>query len=486
MTASNTAGASSALMLWSAIDWQKVEKNVYRLQVRIAKAVQAKKYGKVKALQWILVHSVSAKLLSIRKVATNKGKRTAGIDGITWATDNQKALAVNQLKRHGYKSRPLRRIYIPKSNGKTRPLGIPTMKDRAMQALYLLTLEPISETTADKNSYGFRPKRSCHDAIEQCFTLLARKASVKWILECDIKGCFDNINHSWIMDNIPIDKTILHQFIKSGFIENGSKYPTHSGTTQGGVISACIANMTLDKLETTIKNSVAKSNLIHVCRYADDFIVTGRNPEILKNEVKSAIINFLGDRGLELSSEKTKITHINEGFDFLGFNIRKYRDKLLIKPSKQSVKDFLTTIRKFLNKNITAKQECILLNINPKIIGWARYYRHAVSKDVFNYVDDQIYRSLQKWINKRHPNKSEHWKSKKYFRAEGGRNWVFSTTYANEKGIKCTEKRCLALDILIKRHIKIRADANPYDPKYREYFENRELLGRSKYGLKMA
>ena len=215
MTA-NLAGASLTSVLWPAIDWWEIENNVRRLQMRIAKAIKAKKYGKVKALQWILTHSVSGKLFAIRRVTTNTGKRTAGIDGLTWKTDKQKSVAFTELKKHGYRSKPLRRIYIPKSNGKMRPLGIPTMRDRAMQALYLLALEPISEMNADINSYGFRPKRSCHDAIEKCFTLLARKVfSPNWVLEGDIKGCFDNISHDWVMSNIPLDKAILKQFLKS-------------------------------------------------------------------------------------------------------------------------------------------------------------------------------------------------------------------------------------------------------------------------------
>lgn len=486
MTANYLAGASLTSILWPTIDWWKIEHDVRRLQIRIAKAAKAKKHGKVKALQWILTHSISAKLLAIRRVTTNKGKKTAGIDGITWKTNKQKSVAIMELRKHGYKSQPLRRIYIPKSNGKKRPLGIPTMKDRAMQALYLFALEPVSEVNADNNSYGFRPKRSCHDAIEQCFIILARKVSPKWILEGDIKGCFDNINHDWVMKNIPLDKSILRQFLKSGFIESGRLYPTNYGTPQGGVISACIANMVLDGLEKQVKESVPNGNSINVCRYADDFIVTGVSKDILKNKIIPVIESFMCKRGLELSPDKTKVTYIDKGFDFLGFNVRKYNNKLLIKPSKSSIKNIIENIRNYLRKNKTSKTENILLNINPKIRGWATYCRHAVSKCAFSYVDDQIYSVLNKWIARRHPHKNAHWRSKKYFRSAGGKNWSFHAKYTDNKGREFVIDRFLASKIPIKRHVKIRTNANPYDPEFKDYFRKRKLLGLTKYGFKMA
>jgi len=220
MMTSLEVSASSDNSEWQSINWKTVEQHVLKLQMRIAKAIREGKQGKAKALQWLLTHSKSAKLLAVRRVSQNKGKRTAGIDGITWNSDAQRLAAVNHLSRKGYKAKPLRRIYIPKKNGKLRPLGIPCMIDRAQQALHLLALEPISETIADPNSYGFRPNRSTADAIGQCFICLAKPSSAQWVLEGDIKACFDKIGHQWLMDNIPTDKRMLKQWLGCGFICN--------------------------------------------------------------------------------------------------------------------------------------------------------------------------------------------------------------------------------------------------------------------------
>lgn len=239
-------------------------------------ATQAGRWGKVKALQRLLTHSFSAKVLAVRRVTENQGKNTPGVDRVIWNTAVKKARAVRLLNGRGYKALPLRRVYIPKSNGKQRPLGIPSMRCRAMQALHLLALDPVAEVTADLNSYGFRKERSCADAIEQCFNALSNATCAEWVLEADIKSCFDRISHDWVLANVPMDKAILRKWLKAGFIEKHVLYPTEEGTPQGGIASPVIANLVLDGLEKRLLEAYPKTNQkgkkakVNLVRYADD------------------------------------------------------------------------------------------------------------------------------------------------------------------------------------------------------------------------
>jgi RNA-directed DNA polymerase len=285
------------------LDWKTVQLKVKRLQMRIAKAVKEKKYRLVRSLQWLLTHSYSAKLLAVKRVTSNKGKNTPGVDGVVWKTSHQKMQAVKHLRRHGYEAAPLRRVYIPKKSGKLRPLGIPTMYDRAMQALHAFALVPISETLADKYSYGFRQGRCCADAIRHCFDRFCHTTDPEWILEADIAACFDNISHKWILDNIPIDKKVLKQWLNAGFLDKGELFPTLKGTPQGEIISPVIMNMTLDGLECAARKAApwyapgTKSrNGITVIRYADDFVITSKSREVLEQKVLPAVKAFLAQR----------------------------------------------------------------------------------------------------------------------------------------------------------------------------------------------
>jgi RNA-directed DNA polymerase len=476
MTAQNysVTGASPAYdYLWRQINWQHVESEVRRLQMRIAKAVQQGKWGKVKALQWLLTHSHNAKLLAIRRVTQNTGAKTSGVDNVLWQSSEQKYNAAQSLQRRGYQAQPLRRIYIPKKNGKQRPLGIPTMKDRAMQALYLLALEPISEIKADKNSYGFRPKRSTADAIGQCFIALARKTSAQWILEGDIKACFDGISHRWLMDHIPMDNAILQQWLAAGYIEKDAFYDTIAGTPQGGIISPTLANMALDGLEEVVKQATNKTDKINVIRYADDFVITGKSRDILEQTVKPVVVEFLAERGLTLSDEKTHIVHIDQGFDFLGFNVRKYNGKLLIKPAKKSIKSFLDDIRTLIKSHPTIKTDSLIRLLNPKLRGWANYYRHVVSKEIFSKIDNSIFKTLCCWTKRRHRGRSAKWLYEKYFRHPMPTSWWFHAKSYTAEGNLVLLKLFILAQVKIERHVKIKAEATPYHSAYESYFAQR-------------
>ena len=468
---------------WKGIDWKQAEENVNRLQIRIVKATLEQKWRLVKRLQYLVTHSFYAKAL-VRRVSTNKGKKTPGIDGVVWSTDREKIEAVMRLNPQTYHASALKRVYIEKFGKKEkRPLGIPTMKDRSMQALQLLALEPVAETTADRISFGFRKYRSPEDAREYAFSVLSRKDSAQWILEGDIKSCFDKISHQWIADNIPTDKRILKEFLKCGYVEKGRLYPTEEGSPQGGVISPTYANMVLDGLEPMIlgvywaskKGTVSvknNRNKVHVVRFADDFIVTAANKKALE-EIREMISDFLVPRGLKLSEEKTLITHIDDGFDFLGWNFRKYKGKLIIKPSRKSVEKVTKAISCIIKDNHTAPQEMLIRKLNEVTKGWADYHHSACAKSTYGKLDHRIWEMLWKWAKRRHPNKGKHWIKERYWKTHKGRKWSFMT-----------EKNILFLmsDMPIVRKGQIAMNKNPFLEK--AYYEERSR--RHRYNRKKA
>ena len=462
---------------WKSIDWEKAEAEVNRLQARIAKATQEKKWNTVKRLQYLLTHSYYAKALAVRKVTTNKGKNTPGVDRELWSTPASKMRGVLTLTDKGYKAKPLRRVFIEKKGKKAkRPLGIPCMYDRAMQALYALALDPVSETTADGKSFGFRKGRCAQDACEYIFTALSRKVSPQWVLEGDIKGCFDHISHDWLIEHIPMDKSVLKQFLKAGFIFQDELFPTDEGTPQGGVISPILANMTLDGMQKALSdrfhtNRQGKVSLqyknahkINLVRYADDFIVTAATREIAE-EAKELIRDFLQTRGLELSEGKTVITHIDDGFDMLGWTFRKFKGKLIIKPSKKALKAIKLALHEtILGRGKAWKQEDLIKKLNQQIRGWANYHQSVCASEAFTHIDYVLYELLWRWAKRRQPQKSREWIASNYWHTKQNKNWVFST--------ENSELLCLS-HVPIVRHTKIRMDATPYFDT--QYFTDRKF-----------
>jgi RNA-directed DNA polymerase len=477
------SAASRGVNEWDQIHWPIVHERVRRLQTRIAQATRDQNWRRVKALQRFLINSFSARVLAVKRVSENDGKRTPGVDGEVWSTPVAKWKAVQRLNSRDLPPQPLRRVYIPKGGStKTRPLGIPTMIIRAQQALHLLGLEPVAETRADPHSYGFRRYRGTQDAIERVFNLLAMKGSAPWILEGDIKGCFDNFGHGWLESHIPMDKKVLRDWLNAGYVESGKLFATEAGTPQGGIASPTIANIALDGLEAQLAErfgrpqSALKHNRVRMVRYCDDFIITGNSQELLEKEVKPCVEAFLAERGLELSKEKTVITHISEGFDFLGQNVRKYDGKLLIKPSARNVTTFLESVRETIRVNRAVKQDALIKLLNPMIRGWANYHRHVVAKTTYAAVDHHIWQALWRWARRRHPNKSCWWVRQKYFRSQDHRHWVFATQTQGYEGKSRTLTLISASDTRIVRHVRVKSDANPFDPAWDSYFAHRTSM----------
>lgn len=456
--------ASARWSSWNTISWSDAHQHVRRLQARIAKAAKAENWRSVSRLQKLLIRSTNGKAVAVRRVTENQGRKTPGVDGLTWSTPQAKWLAMQDLKSRPYSPKPLRRIHIPKANGGKRPLGIPTMKDRTMQALHWLALDPVAETRADLNSYGFRSGRSTADAIAQCHNALSRSGSPQWILEGDIKGCFDNISHEWLLHHVPMDRGTLSKWLKAGFLEGRTLFPTNAGTPQGGIISPTLANLALDGMERLLKENLPRRAKINFVRYADDFIVTGDSQEILATKVKPLLVSFLAERGLTLSDTKTKITHVTDGFDFLGWRIQKHKAFLRIVPSPNNAKRFYRKIRDRVREYRGARQDALIAALNPIIRGWGNYHHVVHAKRPFSKMDHRINQVLWRWATRRHPMKAQKWIKRRYFRRNDTRDWLFRTDEAALWHLA---------SIPVKKHIKVRSDSNPYDPADEAYFDER-------------
>lgn len=414
---------------WNKVNWQKANRIVRKLRQRIFKATLEERWKTVRNLQRLLMKSWSNILIAVRRCTQiNKGKNTPGVDKLVIKTPEARGILVDILGKHiPWNPLPTKRIYIPKANGKKRPLGIPTIIDRCLQAIVLNALEPSWEARFERSSYGFRPGRSTHDAISAIFSAVCPNTKKKWIVDADIKGCFDNINHEHLLNKIgsfPARKLIA-QWLKAGYMEKSAFYDTQTGTPQGGVISPLLANIALHGMESALgvkyKSNGRSVGTRIVVRYADDFVIMCETQEDATS-AKVEIANWLTQSGLSLSDEKTKIVHITQGFNFLGFNIRQYKDlstktgyKLLIKPSTEAIKGIKRKIRQIWLECKGMDVNVVISRLNPIIRGWANYYRTVVSSEIFGDLDNWMFRREKRWIKRSHPSKSTGWGNKRYF-----------------------------------------------------------------------
>jgi RNA-directed DNA polymerase len=478
----NTANELQEYMNWHAINWQKAYRLLKNLKGRIFRAAKDGHLKKVRSLQKLMLRSFTNMVTSIRRVTQlNKGKSTPGIDGITVSSAKGRALLFESLQKlKTWKAKPARRIYIRKANRKQRRLGIPVIKDRCLQAMVLNALEPEWESRFEGSSYGFRPGRGCHDAIARIFNLANPTGAKRWVIDADIKGAFDNINHYHLLNavtNFPA-KYLIEQWLKAGYIEGGLFQKTEQGTPQGGVISPLLANIALHGMEKLLGITYGKGHdrkEYTVVRYADDFVVFCMT-ETKAIKALETIREWLRDRGLELSEEKTRIVHITQGFDFLGFNIRQYPSKVkrlkslvLIRPSKQSQQKIRDKIKAIWLSNKTTPVNMLISMLNPVIRGWTNYFRIGVAKKIFAGLDKWMFHRAWRHAKRKHPHKSSKWRVRRYWgkiNLDRNDKWVFGEKRTGEYLLKLQWTK-------IQRHIMVKKTSSPDDPSLKVYWAKR-------------
>jgi len=468
---------------WHAINWRQANRRVRNLRSRIFRATQAEDWKAVHDLQRLMLRSYANTLVSVRRVTqVNRGKNTAGIDKVVVKTPAARGKLVDQLMTYQpWRVKPAKRVYIPKSNGKQRPLGIPSVIDRCHQARVKNALEPSWEARFEGSSYGFRPGRSGHDAIVKTYLFACPDRRKKWVVDADIEGAFDHIDHDYLLKTIGDvpGRELIRQWLKAGYVDKGVFHESKEGTPQGGVISPLLANIALHGMEKALgvrfnKQGESIGNRA-VVRYADDFVVFCESEEDAIRVI-DILREWLAIRGLRLSEEKTRIVHLTEGFDFLGFTIRHYENrrartgyKLLITPSNAAQKAIRAKIRAEWYRLQGTNVQAILTALNPIVRGWANYFRIGVASETFNTLDNWMFHREVRYIKRMHPNKSKKWQNAKYFGRLNRRrqdNWVF--------GDKRTGGYLLRFTWFpIQRHVLVRGTASPDDPAWRDYWAKR-------------